>query len=148
VVQPNGGRPESLRGGSGWLLIGGGPNGASNVLEHVLDFSTMWRVVSRVLKPGGTVEVHVPWGVNYDPYRIWYFSRRSVHRLTLAEPGRSLDDRPGRYRVRRIRKLRNMVGFPCWHAWHRLNVRLPLCPWRPELWFTLEKKSPHHEPPC
>ena len=110
---------------------------ASHVLEHVQDFAMVWREIHRILRVGGILEVHVPYGFNTDPYHVRYFDRRSVERLLAGEEHAQPQD------VREFRLVRmgahNRHGFPRWHLWRYLG--LDLAPFRRggELEFVLEK---------
>jgi SAM-dependent methyltransferase len=54
-----------------------------SVLEHVPDPWAMARNITRVLKPGGSVYVSVPWAWRYHAYPddYWRFSWRGIERL-------------------------------------------------------------------
>ncbi len=98
---------------------------ASHVLEHVVDFASVWREIGRVLKSGGTIEVRVPKGFNTDPYHVRYFDEWSIERLTSRSGKGCLDDEGATF-VEVSRRLRGGTGgFPWWHLEHYIGIRLP-----------------------
>jgi ubiquinone/menaquinone biosynthesis C-methylase UbiE len=56
---------------------------ATNVLEHVWDYSRALEEIHRVLKPGGTVFVMVPFlfPLHDEPHDYWRFTRHALTRL-------------------------------------------------------------------
>lgn len=98
---------------------------ASNVLEHVIRFDVVWGEVHRILRSGGRIRIKVPYKLNYDPYHIRYFSKKSVDRLTwYMESSCMREARGGFVLVGRV-KVRATGGFPYWHVKRYLGLELP-----------------------
>lgn len=105
---------------------------ASHVLEHVIDFSAVWREIHRIMIVGGTLRIRVPYGFNTDPFHIRYFDEESIASLTGAGGpvgwnggGTSSLERDLWWQVLSVSYLYAYEGFPRWHAQKYLGWRLP-----------------------
>jgi len=87
---------------------------ADHFFEHVLDFPAAWQEVHRVLKPGGILEVEVPYGPDPNPFHIRHFTERSLD--TLLHPDSCLEGDVWYEEV--SRSFGPASGFPWWHL-HR-----------------------------
>jgi SAM-dependent methyltransferase len=98
---------------------------ASNVLEHIIRFDVVWSEIHRILRVGGTIHITVPYKLNFDPYHIRYFSKKSVDRLTWYMDSSCMrESRGGFVLIGRV-KVRATGGFPYWHVKHYLGLELP-----------------------
>src|SRR4030042_5350436 len=50
----------------------------SHVLEHILNYEDVIDDCVRALKPGGVLEIKVPYGTTYTPYHVRFFKRYTL----------------------------------------------------------------------
>jgi len=120
---------------------------ASHVLEHVVRFDRAWNDIHRVLKTFGTIEVHVPYGYNTDPYHIRYFDLNTVKRLTAYNDHTAICGNERRMCFILVGKPSIRVVLPfAWHIQRYLEFEIPntiqgtrFFPGKKDLHFTLQK---------
>ena len=91
---------------------------ADHILEHVVDFPAVWQEMHRVLRPGGLLNVEVPYGPDSNPFHVRHFTERSL--MTLLNPTSCLEG--GVWYEEVSRTFGPASGFPWWHLHHYLGV--------------------------
>lgn len=117
----------------------------SHVLEHIIHFEDVIPEFHRVLKPGGILEVRVPYAKDIDqacaPYHIRFFGRRSLDNFikdsSFYSGGGSLDS--GVLFKLRAKFLSRVYPFR-WHVAKYTGLRLDWLgrPW--QITWVLEKE--------
>lgn len=93
---------------------------AHDVLEHLHDWETVVLECARVLRPGGTLEVHVPYRWDLNAYHVRMFDEKSFEAFVAGSTdfdgpnATTLDGVPAFRRVSRTYDRRPFYPF----AWH------------------------------
>lgn len=58
----------------------------SHVMEHILNWEDLVYECHRVLKPGGTLEIVVPYGVTFNPFHVRFFMPDTLDMFCVNHP--------------------------------------------------------------
>lgn len=96
---------------------------ASHVLEHTHRYASIIKECHRVLKPGGKLEIRVPYGINSDPFHLRFFWEDSLTCFYSDNPSmKTLEFWSKMFKLEELRVLRTI---PClWHLKHYLGIKL------------------------
>jgi SAM-dependent methyltransferase len=99
---------------------------ASHVLEHLHDWEYLLLEVHRVLKPGGTVEIRAPYGLDPTAFHVRVFKEWSLDLFYLdPDPDENpLSLESGKLFDLEQRTINRRFPFE-WHVKRHLRVRLP-----------------------
>ena len=100
----------------------------SHVLEHIIDWEAVVIEIWRILKPGGTVKIIVPYGLELQTYHKRFFDEKTLDGFI---EGSQFYDSPSLEGHPVFRCLRMDVDrrFPfAWHVKKYLGVMPPLGP--------------------
>jgi len=96
----------------------------SHVLEHILSWEDVILECHRVLRPGGFLEIRVPYGITYNPYHVRHFMPSTLDPFTSPhEKGdcRQFEFERPLFELRERKVLR--VFWFGWHLDRYLHVR-------------------------
>lgn len=97
---------------------------ASHVLEHTHRYASIIKECHRVLKPGGKLEVRVPYGINPDPFHLRFFWENSLACFYSENPNqKTLEFQPNMFHLESLEVLRTI---PIWHLNRYLGLKLTL----------------------
>lgn len=101
---------------------------ASHVFEHILNWEDLLLEIYRVLIPGGTVEIRVPYGLCPLAYHIRMFNEHTMDRFLLGiEDGAEKSLETQRLFEQASRTINRHLPYR-WHLNRYLHLKIPDLP--------------------
>lgn len=88
----------------------------SHVMEHIINWEDLVYECHRVLAPGGTLEIVVPYGVTFNPFHVRFFMPETLDMFCVTHPKGDCMQFTFEQPLFSLKARQVLRGF--WFGWH------------------------------